>query len=277
MIYLIILIPFLGSILGSLSVFFIKKVNSKLSKIMYGFSAGVMIAAAIFSLLVPAMDINKFNSKYNNEFFLVLLTTLGLICGFLFMIFMEKVSGKILDKRLINSNSCEMSKESNRYKRLKRSILLFIAITVHNIPEGIVTGIGLVDTSNLFYAFSLAFGIAIQNIPEGVISSVPFREETGSNLNAFILGTLSGIIEPIFGIITLKFVSCFVSITPFILTFAAGCMIFVVLKELIPNSLYFDGNSNEDNNDCEDNESNIGMISFLVGFIVMMILDVVLA
>lgn len=277
MIYLIILIPFLGSILGSLSVFFIKEVNSKLSKFMYGFSAGVMIAAAIFSLLVPAMDLNKFNSKYNNEFFLILLTTLGLICGFLFMIFMEKVSGKILDKRLINSNSCEMSKESNRYKRLKRSILLFIAITVHNIPEGIVTGIGLVDTSNLFYAFSLALGIAIQNIPEGVISSVPFREETGSNLNAFILGTLSGIIEPIFGIITLKFVSCFISITPFILTFAAGCMIFVVLKELIPNSLYFDGNSNEDNNDCEDNESNIGMISFLVGFIVMMILDVVLA
>lgn len=274
MIYLIILIPFLGSILGSLSVFFIKEVNSKLSKFMYGFSAGVMIAAAIFSLLVPAMDLNKFNSKYNNEFFLILLTTLGLICGFLFMIFMEKVSGKILDKRLINSNSCEMSKESNRYKRLKRSILLFIAITVHNIPEGIVTGIGLVDTSNLFYAFSLALGIAIQNIPEGVISSVPFREETGSNLNAFILGTLSGIIEPIFGIITLKFVSCFISITPFILTFAAGCMIFVVLKELIPNCLGFE--INNDDNECED-ESNIGMISFLVGFIVMMILDVVLA
>ena len=122
MIYLIILIPFLGSLIGALSVFFIKEVNSKLSKFMYGFSAGVMIAAAIFSLLVPAMDLSKFNSKYNNEFFLILLTTLGLICGFLFMIFMEKISGKILDEKLKNSISTEKNNEKNRYKRLKSSI-----------------------------------------------------------------------------------------------------------------------------------------------------------
>ena len=266
MIYLIILIPLLGGILGSLSVFFIENVNSKLNKIMYGFAAGIMFAASIFSLIIPAM----YRVDTSNKMFLVLLTIMGFICGFLFMIFMEKISGKIIDKKLLNENNCDNVYDNFRKKRLKRSILLFIALTIHNIPEGIVTGIGMVDTVNLFHALSLALGIAIQNIPEGVISSIPFKEETGSKLNAFVLGTLSGIVETIFTVIAFKFVSNFLCFMPFVLTFAASSMIFVVLKELIPNSLGIDDEENDD-------ESNIGMISFLIGFVVMMILDVVFA
>lgn len=259
MIHGIIFIPFLESLLGVIAVFFIKKIDIKTNKILYGISAGIMIAASIFSLIIPSLNYIENVGKLKQ----ILPLVCGVPVGFLFMILIEILTEKVLKKLEINY------KNNDKVKRIKRCILFFIALTVHNIPEGMIVGVGLINTENIKYVLSLAIGIGIQNIPEGVISSVPFKEETGSNKISFLLGVLSGAVEPVFAYITYICLKGYIIIVPYLLCLAAGCMLYVVIKELIPNL-----NITED--EKEECNSNLGILSFMIGFLIMTVLDVVL-
>lgn len=259
MINSIIFIPFWGSVLGAVAVFFIKKFDIKINKILYGISSGIMIAASIFSLIIPSLNYLENVGKIKQ----ILPLICGLPVGFMFMILSEIVTEKLLNRFEITSEN------NNKFKNIKRCILFFIALTIHNIPEGMVVGVGLLDMENIKYVLSLAIGIGVQNIPEGLISSIPFKEETGSNKASFGLGVLSGAVEPVFAYITYMCLKGYIIIVPYLLCFAAGCMLYVVTKELIPNLNL----TEEEKKECN---SNIGILSFMVGFLIMTVLDVVL-
>lgn len=240
-----IFIPFLGTLLGSLFVYFIKEETSyKLNDFFYGISSGVMISASIWSLLIPSLNIEN-----NLNRFSFLPSVIGFIIGFLFM---------IIIKTIINSlNKYEHNK--------KKSLILSISVTLHNFPEGICVGIALLSAYYGHYevamasALVLAYGIAIQNIPEGAIISLPMHSGGTSKTKSFLYGVLSGIVEPIGAILVFLFSSLFVNIISYLLAFAAGTMVFVVIDELIPSS-----------NNCKKNTLTLG---FLLGFIIMMVLD----
>ena len=228
-----ILIPFIGTTIGSLMVFFLKNnLNIKYQKLINGFSGGVMLASSIFSLLLPSLE----DSKY--------LTFIGLFLG----IFGFLIIGNITSK---------LEKKKN---------MLALAVTLHNIPEGMAVGVVFANAIYcnskvlLISALCLSIGIAIQNIPEGAIISMPLKINGFSKIKSFIYGMLSGIVEPIASIITLLLTSYVVPIMPFLLSFAAGAMIYVVISELTPRS---------------DND-NYGISGFGIGFILMMLLDVIL-
>ena len=246
-----ILLPFIGTTLGSMFVFFLRnRLNSQLEKLMLGFAAGVMMAASVWSLIIPA--INSSNVLGRFDFFPA---SVGIILGLAFLI--------IIDRLSLNKTS----KQTEVNKTNKSNMLLF-AVTLHNIPEGMAVGIALasafIDGMGISIAASIALsiGIAIQNIPEGAIISMPLRGAGYSKLRAFSEGVLSGIVEPISAIITVLLVDIIIPILPYLLSFAAGSMIYVVVAELIPEAQ--DG-------------FNYGVVSFIFGFLVMMILDVVLA
>lgn len=232
--------------LGSLVVCFFKEVNKKVLNTVLGFSAGVMIAASFWSLLIPAIDLSV-----TLGYIAWLFPALGFIIGGLFVL----LSDKYLDKVLSGSD-----KSIN----FKKSILLISAITIHNIPEGMAIGVAFGGISNggvsLISALMLAVGIGIQNFPEGASVSLPLRSYGYSRLKSFMYGQASGLVEPISAIIGVILVLKIKFIMPFLLAFAAGAMICVVARELLPESI----NSDKD-------LSTLGMI---VGFVVMMILDV---
>ena len=240
--------------LGALVVCFFKEVNGKILNTILGFSAGVMIAAAFWSLLEPSIDLSQ-----ELGYIAWILPAVGFITGSLFVL----LSDKFLDKMLKNRKNID-NKDS-----LKRSILLIAAITIHNIPEGMAVGVtfagALIGNTGITMAgaFALAIGIAIQNFPEGAIISMPLKSEGMSKSKAFLYGTLSGIVEPIGAIITILLTSTVVPILPYLLSFAAGAMIYVVVEELIPESQ-------------NGEHSNIGTIGVALGFVIMMILDVAL-
>ena len=240
--------------LGALVVCFFKEVNGKILNTILGFSAGVMIAAAFWSLLEPSIDLSQ-----ELGYIAWILPAVGFITGSLFVL----LSDKFLDKMLKNKKNID-NKDS-----LKRSILLIAAITIHNIPEGMAVGVtfagALIGNTGITMAgaFALAIGIAIQNFPEGAIISMPLKSEGMSKSKAFLYGTLSGIVEPIGAIITILLTSTVVPILPYLLSFAAGAMIYVVVEELIPESQ-------------NGEHSNIGTIGVALGFVIMMILDVAL-
>lgn len=243
------LFTFLFTVLGSSVVFFFKKINKNFLDGMLGFSAGVMIAASFFSLLSPAFDLaNSLNIKSS------FIVSLGFLCGGVFLFISDKTFTKVIKK------------EKN--KSIKRSIMLVLSITLHNIPEGLAIGVayGLVylGVDSVFAAFILTIGIAIQNFPEGSAISLPLRREGVSRKKSFIIGSMSAIVEPIFSLLGAILVIKIRIILPFLLAFAAGAMIYVVVEEIIPES--------------QTNKSKDLMAIFtILGFLVMMILDTALS
>ena len=237
------------TLLGASLVYFFKKVNKTILDCMLSISAGVMIAASFWSLLAPSIEMAE--SLGMNK---AIIPAIGFLCGGLLILLMDKIFSK---KNNVLSNS------------KKRCLLLVLSITLHNIPEGLAVGVAFgsimynLDGATLMSAIGLAIGIAIQNFPEGCAVSVPLRREGMSRNKAFFYGQLSGFVEPIAGVIGALLVLKVRIILPFFLAFAAGAMIYVVASELIP--------------ECQEN-NNKGLISMftLIGFVIMMLLDVLL-
>lgn len=250
-----IMIPFIGTMTGAGCVYFMKnKMNNLIQKILLGFASGVMVAASVWSLLIPAMDMSQDMGKLA-----FVPAAAGFILGIAFLLILDKA---IPHMHLDNEKE---GPESN----LKKSTMLVLAVTLHNIPEGMAVGVifaGLATGSQgVTYAGALALsiGIAIQNFPEGAIISMPLRSAGLSKNKSFIYGALSGIVEPMGAAITVLLASYVVPILPYLLAFAAGAMIYVVVEELIPEA-------------SQGSHSNIATIGFAIGFVVMMVLDVAL-
>lgn len=250
------LIPFLGTALGAAMVFFMRNsMNKKLEKILLGFASGVMIAASVWSLLIPSIDMAQEQGKIA-----WVPAAVGFLLGILFLLVLDSV----IPHLHLNSNEPEGIKA-----KLKKTTMMVFAVTLHNIPEGMAVGVAFAGamTQNtgitIAGALALAIGIAIQNFPEGAIISMPLKSEGMSKPKAFSLGVLSGIVEPIGAMITILLTSLVVPILPYLLAFAAGAMIYVVVEELIP--------------EAQDGEhSNLATIGVAIGFVIMMILDVAL-
>ena len=250
------IIPFIGTALGAACVFFMKKqLSPTVSKILTGFAAGVMTAASVWSLIIPAIEQSEEMGRLS-----FLPAFIGFWLGILFLLLLDTV----IPHLHIGINQAEGPKS-----KLKRTTMMVLAVTLHNIPEGMAVGVvyaGLVSGSAEITAggaFALALGIAIQNVPEGAIISMPLHAEGQSRAKSFFYGVLSGAVEPIFGALTVIFASLVVPAMPYLLSFAAGAMIYVVVEELIPEM-------------SEGKHSNIGVIFFAIGFSVMMALDVAL-
>ena len=241
--------------LGALFVFFIRKkeISPKLSKIFVGFAAGVMFSASFFSLIKPALESNV---SYMPSW-LVVVISIVLGGGFLWLI----------DKIVPHFHSSENQEEGLKTKRMSKTSKMFLAVTIHNVPEGlsvgIAFGVALSQQNNaalLVGALLLAIGIGIQNIPEGAVVSLPVKAETGSSTKAFVFGMLSGIVEPFAAGIGLFLAMQIQGIMPWALAFAAGCMIYVVAEEMIPEM-------------TSEGHDHFGVWSFMVGFVIMLALD----
>lgn len=251
-----ILIPFIGTTLGSSLVFFMKnKINDKIQKFLLGFAAGVMIAASVWSLLLPSMNIAKEQGIVE-----WIPACVGFLLGILFLLLLD-----IIIPHLHVSSTKPEGLKSN----FKKTTMFFLAVTLHNIPEGMAAGVVfagvLLDNVGLSFAGALALsiGIAIQNFPEGAIISMPLKAEGFSKPKAFFYGILSGIVEPIAALITILLTNLVVPILPYLLSFAAGAMIYAVVEELIPESQ-------------QGKHTNLGTIGVALGFVVMMVLDTAL-
>ena len=250
------LVPFLGTSLGAACVFFMKNgLNRLVQKALLGFASGVMVAASVWSLLIPSIDMSEGMGK-----FAFLPAAIGFIFGILFLLLMDKI---------IPHLHMNEDKPEGLPSHLKKTTMLVLAVTLHNIPEGMAVGVvfaGLLSGNNgitLAGAFSLSIGIAIQNFPEGAIISMPLQSHGLSKGKAFLYGAMSGIVEPIAAVITIFLTGIAVPLLPYLLSFAAGAMIYVVVEELIPESQ-------------AGEHSNIGTIGVAAGFVLMMILDVAL-
>ena len=250
------LLPFIGTTLGAFFVFFIKdQLPDNIQKSLLGFASGVMIAASVWSLIIPSIDAS---SNMGNFAFLPAAT--GIAAGMLFLLLMDKV----IPHLHLNSNEPEGPKS-----KLHKTTMLVFAVTLHNIPEGLAVGViyaGLLSgTVNVTAAGALALsiGIAIQNIPEGLIVSFPIKAEGVSKFKSFVYGVLSGAVEPVAAILAILLTSMVTPLMPYFLSFAAGAMIYVVVEELIPEA-------------SAGIPTNHATIGFGVGFIIMMILDVAL-
>lgn len=249
-----ILIPFLGTSLGAACVFFLRKtLSDAVQRALTGFAAGVMVAASVWSLLIPAIEQSAALSRWS--FFPAVL---GFWAGILFLLALDHIIPHLHAK----SGQAEGPKS-----RLQRTTMMVLAVTLHNIPEGMAVGVVyagyLTGTAQISAAGALALslGIAIQNFPEGAIISLPLRAEGQSRMRAFAGGVLSGIVEPVGAVLTVLAARFVAPALPYLLSFAAGAMLYVVVEELIPEM-------------SEGKHSNIGTIFFAVGFSVMMILDV---
>lgn len=248
-------LPFLGTVLGSLCVFFMKdRVNPTLEKVLCGFAAGVMCAASVWSLLLPSLEYSS-----NIKYFAFVPTVIGFMLGVFFVIVLDVLVDSVLAKSQYPA--------AKHYK--KDSIILIIAISVHNLPEGMAVGIvyagiafGSTDMSPAF-ALALSVGIALQNFPEGAIVSMPLKARGKSKLKAFSYGVISGVVELLGAIVTLFVASYAVVVMPYMLAFAAGAMMYVVAVELLPEM-------------SGGERSYAGVIAFAVGFCVMMALDTAL-
>ena len=253
-IVLSLLIPLLGTTLGSAMVFFLKKeINPKVQKILLGFASGVMIAASIWSLMQPAID-----SYEKGDWKSYLFPAIGFLVGVGFMLLLDYLVPHM------HINKEEEGLKKNKYSKTFKMLL---AVTLHNIPEGLAVGVVIASMMtnqvNEHAVLALAIGMAIQNFPEGAIVSMPLKEEGESKGKAFLYGFISGAVEPIAALIALA-VTYFVSvILPFVLAFAAGVMIYVVVEELIPEA-------------NEGKHSNLATIGLAVGFVLMMVLDIAL-
>ena len=250
-VFIALMIPFLGTALGSAFVFFMKReMPALLQKVLLGFASGVMVAASVWSLIIPAIEMGQGASA-------VVPPVIGLLAGFAFLLLIDYVT-----PHLHATGEAEGPKS-----RLSRTTKLALAVTIHNFPEGMAVGVAIAGALtadfNMAGALALSLGIAIQNVPEGAIISMPLRAEGNSRRRSFGIGTLSGIVEPIGGALVLLLSTAVLGIMPYMLAFAAGAMLYVVVEELIPE--YSQGK-----------HSNIGTVGFALGFALMMILDVLL-
>lgn len=251
-----IIIPFIGTILGASCVFFLKgKMSHNLQKAFSGFAAGVMIAAAFWSLIIPAFEVSS-----HLEILSFLPVVIGLWLGFLFLMLLDKIIPHMhIDSGEVEGISCN----------LKKTTMTALAVALHNLPEGIAVGVVIASAQNassnveMSLAIALAIGIAVQNFPEGAIISLPLRNCGVKKSKTFLLGVLSGVVEPLGALLTLLLASFITPALPYLLSFAAGAMIYVVIEELIPEM-------------SEGKHTHIGTICFAIGFSLMMILDVVL-
>ena len=231
------------------------EINKKIEKILLGFASGVMIAASIWSLLIPAIDMAEEQGKMG-----WIPASVGFLLGIIFLLTLDS---------LIPHMHLENEKPEGIKSKLKKTTMMVLAVTLHNIPEGMAVGVtfagAIIGNAGITIsgAMALAIGIAIQNFPEGAIISMPLKSEGVSKPKAFLYGTLSGVVEPIGAIITILLTNAVVPILPYILAFSAGAMIYVVVEELIPESQ-------------AGEHSNIGTIGVAIGFVIMMILDVAL-
>ena len=246
---------FVCTTLGALFVFFIRKkeISPKLSKIFTGFAAGVMFSASFFSLIKPALE----SEVSYMPSWLVVVISVVLGAGFLWGI----------DKLTPHFHAQENKEEGLPVKRMSKTSKMFLAVTIHNIPEGLSVGIAFGvalsqqnNTALLIGALLLAIGIGIQNIPEGAVVSLPIKSETGSRGKAFLFGMLSGAVEPVAAVIGLFLAMQIQGIMPWALAFAAGCMIYVVAEEMIPEM-------------TSEGHDHYGVWSFIIGFVIMMALD----
>ena len=251
-----ILIPFLGTVLGSAGVFFMKNALSRrVQRALTGFAAGVMTAASVWSLLIPAIQQSIDMGKWS-----FIPATVGFWLGILFLLFLDRAVPHLHQ----NSKHAEGPKN-----HLKRTTMMVLAVTLHNIPEGMAVGVVyagyLAGEAQLTAtgAMALAIGIAIQNFPEGAIISMPLRSEGMSKSRSFLYGAASGVVEPIGAILTILAARQILPALPYLLSFAAGAMLYVVVEELIPEM-------------SEGTHSNIGTVFFALGFSIMMVLDVAL-
>ncbi len=250
-------IPFLGTSLGAAGVFFMRgdQLNEKVEKALQGFASGVMVAAAVWSLLVPAMEKSESMGKFS-----FLPAVIGFWLGTLFLL--------LLDHAIPHLHKFATESEGPK-TRLQRTTMLVLAVTMHNLPEGMAVGVVYAamlsgdETMSVGAAFALALGIAIQNFPEGAIISMPLRAEGASRGKAFFYGVLSGAVEPLGALLTLLAVKQVSTLLPYFLAFAAGAMIYVVVEELIPEMSH-------------GKHSDVGVILFATGFTLMMALDVAL-
>jgi ZIP family zinc transporter len=243
--------------LGSSMVFFFKNINKKILNLMLGFAAGVMIAASFWSLLKPAIEMAEESGTIS-----WVPAVVGFLSGGAFLLLIDKILPHL-------HIGLAVDKAEGIKTQWQRSVLLVLAITLHNIPEGLAVGVAFGALANnpdagvLAGAVALAFGIGLQNFPEGAAVSIPLRREGMSRLKAFNYGQLSGIVEPVAGVFGAYLVLKITPLLPYALSFAAGAMIFVVVEELIPESQ-------------SGNETDLSTIGALIGFAVMMLLDVAL-
>lgn len=253
------LIPFLGTALGSSCVFFMKReMNDSVQRSLLGFAAGVMIAASVWSLLIPSMGMSENLGRL--AFFPALI---GFCLGVAFLFLLDKITPHL--------HAMAENPEGPKFSvnKISRTMMLVFAVTLHNIPEGMAVGVVFASFMNGGNAISsadalaLSLGIAIQNFPEGAIISMPLRSEGNRKSKAFFYGTLSGAVEPVAAILTILLTSFIIPFLPYLLSFAAGAMVYVVIEELIPEA-------------TREEKTDICTIGFAIGFALMMVLDVAL-
>lgn len=251
------LIPLIGTVAGSACVFFMKKhMAPLLQKSLMGFAAGVMVAASVWSLIIPSMEMTG-----SEGIMKVLPAVVGFLAGMFFLLCLDW---------LTPHQHVDSEKSEGPRTKLSKTAKLVFAVTLHNIPEGMAVGVALAGAleDNAYIpmtaALALSIGMAIQNFPEGAIVSMPLRAEGNSRMRSFILGALSGAVEPVAAIVTLLLTAVIHPILPYLLAFAAGAMLYVVVEELIPETQ-------------QGQHSNIGTIGFAAGFALMLILDVLLS
>ena len=239
----------LGTMLGSSFVFFMRKdIPDRLQKTLLGFASGVMVAASVWSLLIPSIEMA--GEK-------ILPASMGFLSGIAFLLLIDELTPHLH----VGSQKAEGPKS-----KLSRTAMLALAVTIHNLPEGMAVGVVFAGESqglSLSAALAVSIGIAIQNIPEGAIISMPMHAEGNSRMKSFLIGTLSGVVEPIGSVAILLLASVLGVALPYLLAFAAGAMMYVVVEELIPET-------------AQGTHTNLSTIGFAIGFIMMMVMDVVL-
>jgi len=245
------LIPLAGTMLGSAFVFFMKDgIPAGLQKALLGFASGVMVAASVWSLIIPALELGEAPGN-------VVPVTVGLLAGFAFLLLIDYITPHIHP----------VGGPEGPKSKLSRTTMLTLAVTIHNFPEGMAVGVAIAGALTTDFsmagALALSLGIAIQNIPEGAIISMPLKAAGNSRARAFAIGSLSGVVEPLGGALVLLLATVATATMPYLLPFAAGAMLYVVIEELIPEA-------------SEGEHSNLATVGFAIGFALMMVLDVVL-
>ena len=250
------LIPLLGTIAGSAFVFFMKdEMPERVQKSLLGFASGVMVAASVWSLLIPAMEMEEGEGAWA-----VVPAAVGFLLGMGFLLLIDELTPHL---------HLGTSQPEGPRSKLSRTAMLALAVTIHNLPEGMAVGVVLagagqgVETISMASAVAVSLGIAIQNIPEGAIISMPMRAEGNSRWRSFMLGSLSGAVEPVGGLAVILLASLLTPVLPYMLAFAAGAMFYVVVEELIPEA-------------SSGRHSNLSTIGFAIGFVLMMVFDVVM-
>jgi ZIP family zinc transporter len=253
---MLLLIPLLGTVLGASAVYLMKDtMPEQVQKSLLGFASGVMVAASVWSLLIPSTEMSSHLGKWS-----ILPTTIGFLVGIGFLLLIDFLTPHL---------HIGAKKPEGPKSHLSKTSMLTLAVTIHNVPEGMAIGIVAAsalqnnEIISMSSAMALSLAIAIQNIPEGAIISIPMRNVGNTKNKSFIIGSLSGVVQPLGAILVILLASVITPILPYMLAFAAGAMLYVVVEELIPEA-------------SEGEHSNVGTIGFAIGFVLMMILDTVL-